>query len=240
MALPRGAKARAPEVVRLLKEEYPDVKCALDHRDAYELLTATILSAQTTDERVNMVTPQLFARYPAPSDLAHADPADVEEIIKSTGFFRAKTKSIIGMATALDDRFDGQVPTELDDLVTVPGVGRKTGNVVRSVAFDLPGLPVDTHVTRLSRLLGLTKETDPVKIERDLNAIVPPEEWGDLSLRLIEHGRRVCIARRPRCDACVLAGVCPSAFKVGPAAKPAKKATKAAKKPATARPRATG
>jgi|SRR4051794_26860595 endonuclease-3 len=247
MALPRGAKARAPEVVRLLKDEYPDVKCALDHRNAYELLTATILSAQTTDERVNMVTPQLFARYPVPADLAHADPAAVEEIIKSTGFFRAKTKSIIGMASALDERFDGEVPTELDDLVTVPGVGRKTGNVVRSVAFDLPGLPVDTHVTRLSRLLGLTKETDPVKIERDLNSIVAPEEWGNFSLRLIEHGRRVCIARRPRCDLCVLAGVCPSAFKVGPlakaAAKPkpkpkAKQAT--AKSPATARRPAGG
>jgi endonuclease-3 len=217
MARPRGAKARAGEVVRLLAEEYPDVQCALVHTNAYELLTATILSAQTTDERVNMVTPHLFAKYPTPGDLAHADPNDVEEIIKSTGFFRAKTKSIIGMATALDERFGGEVPTELADLVTVPGVGRKTGNVVRSVAFDLPGLPVDTHVTRLSRLLKLTTETDPVKIERDLDAIVPPEEWGKLSLRLIEHGRRVCIARRPRCDACVLAGVCPSAFKIGPA-----------------------
>jgi len=222
MARPRGAKARATEVVRLLAEEYPDVQCALVHTNAYELLTATILSAQTTDERVNMVTPNLFAKYPTPSDLAHADPVDVEEIIKSTGFFRAKTKSIVGMAQALDERFGGEVPTELVDLVTVPGVGRKTGNVVRSVAFDLPGLPVDTHVTRLSRLLKLTTETDPVKIERDLNAIVPPEEWGKLSLRLIEHGRRVCIARRPRCDACVLAGVCPSAFKVGPTAKPKK------------------
>ncbi len=222
MARPRGAKARATEVVRLLAEEYPDVRCALVHSNAYELLTATILSAQTTDERVNMVTPHLFAKYPTPRDLAHADPDDVEEIIKSTGFFRAKTKSIIGMAKALDERFDGQVPTELEDLVTVPGVGRKTGNVVRSVAYGLPGLPVDTHVTRLARLLKLTNETDPVKIERDLNAIVPPEEWGNLSLRLIEHGRRVCIARRPRCDVCVLAGVCPSAFKIGPAAKGAK------------------
>jgi endonuclease-3 len=201
-------------VLRLLKGEYPDVQCALVHRNAYELLTATILSAQTTDERVNMVTPQLFARYPTAADLAHADPADVEEIIKSTGFFRAKTKSIIGMASALVDRFDAEVPTELDDLVTVPGVGRKTGNVVRSVAFRLPGLPVDTHVTRLSRRLGLTNETDAVKIERDLMGVVPPEEWGDFSLRLIEHGRQVCLARRPRCDMCVLAGVCPSAFKV--------------------------
>jgi endonuclease III len=216
MARPRGAKARAAEVLRLLQGEYPDVQCALVHRNAYELLTATILSAQTTDERVNMVTPQLFARYPTAADLAHADPADVEEIIKSTGFFRAKTKSIIGMASALVERFDAEVPTELDDLVTVPGVGRKTGNVVRSVAFRLPGLPVDTHVTRLSRRLGLTNETDAVKIERDLMGLVPPEEWGDFSLRLIEHGRQVCLARRPRCDMCVLAGVCPSAFKVEP------------------------
>src|SRR5262245_39108344 len=155
MARPRGAKVRAAEVVRLLKEEYPDVQCALVHRNPYELLAATILSAQTTDERVNMVTPALFAKYPTPADLAHADPADVEELVKSTGFFRSKTKSLIGMATALDERFGGEVPTELDDLVTVPGVGRKTGNVVRSVAYDLPGLPVDTHVTRLSKRLGL-------------------------------------------------------------------------------------
>ncbi|MCU1428739.1 MAG: endonuclease [Actinomycetia bacterium] len=221
------------EVVRLLKQEYPDVRCALEHRDAYELLTATILSAQTTDLRVNMVTPALFARYPSPADLAHANPADVEEIIKSTGFFRAKTRSIIGMANALVDRFGGEVPTELDDLVTVPGVGRKTGNVVRSVAYDLPGLPVDTHVTRLSRRLGLTTETDPVKIERDLNALVPPEEWGRLSLRLIEHGRRVCLARRPRCDICVLNEICPSAFKIdGNEKKTAKRARKAPAKKA--------
>jgi endonuclease-3 len=231
MARPRGAKTRAAAVVELLAKECPDARCALDHSNAFELLEATILSAQCTDERVNMVTPTLFARYPTPSDLAHADPATVEEIIKSTGFFRAKTKSLIGMASAVDERFGGEVPRDLDDLVTVPGVGRKTGNVVRSVAFDLPGLPVDTHVTRLSRLLGLTNETDPVKIERDLNALVPPEEWGNLSLRLIEHGRRVCIARRPRCDACVLNHICPSAFKVGP---PAKKtvAKKVAKKAA--------
>jgi endonuclease-3 len=233
MALPRGARARAADVVRLLAEEYPDAHCALDHRNAYELLTATILSAQTTDERVNMVTPHLFDKYPTPSDLGHADPADVEEIIKSTGFFRAKTKSIVGMATALEERFGGEVPTELVDLVTVPGVGRKTGNVVRSVAFDLPGLPVDTHVTRLSGLLGLTRETDPVKIERDLCSMVPPEEWGKLSLRLIDHGRQVCIARRPRCDACVLAGTCPSAFRVGPWVRPKKSAKRAAAKRTT-------
>ena len=217
----------------LLAKEYPDARCALDHSNAFELLEATILSAQCTDERVNMVTPTLFARYPAPADLAHAEPAAIEEIIKSTGFFRAKTKSLIGMAAAVDERFGGEVPRELDDLVTVPGVGRKTGNVVRSVAYDLPGLPVDTHVTRLSRLLGLTNETDPVKIERDLNALVPPEEWGRLSLRLIEHGRRVCIARRPRCDVCVLNHICPSAFKVGPAPKKATAVKKAAAKTKT-------
>ena len=201
-------------VAQGLTELYPDVRCALEHGNAYELLVATILSAQTTDERVNMVTPVLFARYPTATDLAHGDPADVEEIIKSTGFFRAKTKSLVRMAQALETRFGGKVPTELDELVTLPGVGRKTGNVVRSVAFDLPGLPVDTHVTRLSRRLKLTTETDPVKIELDLNAIVQPAERGAFSLRLIEHGRKVCVARSPRCDDCTLNEVCPSAFKV--------------------------
>src|SRR5262249_42860601 len=142
-------------------------------------------------------------------------PAEVETIIQSTGFFRSKAKSLLGMAQGVVARFDGEIPDALDDLVTLPGVGRKTGNVVRSVWFREPGLPVDTHVTRLAGRLKLTNETDPVKIEYDLNALVPPEEWGDLSLRLIEHGRKVCDARRPRCDACGLAGVCPSAFKLG-------------------------
>jgi len=215
VARPRGAKARAVAVVELLRQMYPDAQCALKHTNAFELLTATILSAQSTDERVNMVTPALFARFPTPADLAHSDPEEVEKLIHSTGFFRAKTKSLIGMAQALDERFDGEVPVELDDLVTVPGVGRKTGNVVRSVWFGVPGLPVDTHVTRLSHLLKLTNETDPVKIEKDLGGMVPPEEWGKLSLRLIEHGRQVCIARRPRCGECGLAEICPSAFRVG-------------------------
>jgi endonuclease-3 len=217
VALPRGARARAPEILRLLRELYPDVRCALDHRDAFELLVATILSAQCTDDRVNLVTPALFARFPTPADLAAADPGDVEELVRSTGFFRAKTKSLLGMASAVEQRFDGEVPTELDDLVTLPGVGRKTGNVVRSVAFGLPGLPVDTHVGRLARRLGLTAQDDPVKVEHDLGRVVPPEERGAFSLRLIEHGRRVCRARRPRCDECALAGVCPSAGKVGDA-----------------------
>jgi endonuclease-3 len=214
MARPRGAKARAATVVTRLAEEYPGAECALVHDDPFQLLSATILSAQTTDENVNKVTPALFAAYPTAHDLAHADPEDVERIVHSTGFFRSKAKSLIGMARALDERFDGEVPTELDDLVTLPGVGRKTGNVVRSVAFDLPGLPVDTHVGRLSRRLRLTSETDPVKAELDLNALVSPEERGRFSLRLILHGRQVCFARNPACDRCVLVDVCPSAFKV--------------------------
>ncbi len=211
VARPRGAQSRATDVVRLLREAYPDAKCALQHSNAYELLVATILSAQCTDERVNMVTPNVFAKYPTPADLAHADPEDVERLIQSTGFFRSKTKSLIGMAQAVEERFDGKVSDDLDDLVTLPGVGRKTGNVIRSVWFGEPGLPVDTHVTRLSARLKLTNETDPVKIEHDLGGLVPPEEWGLLSLRLIEHGRQVCDARRPRCDACSLAAICPSA-----------------------------
>jgi len=211
MVKPRGARQRAPRVVALLAEEYPEAVCELDHSSPFELLIATILSAQCTDERVNMVTPELFARYPEPADLAAADPADVEELIRSTGFFRSKTKSLIGMASELDERFGGRVPAELDDLTTLPGVGRKTGNVIRSVAFGLPGLPVDTHVTRLARRLKLTNEEDAVKIEHDLNDLVPPEARGDLSLRLILHGRRVCSARKPRCGECVLAEVCPSA-----------------------------
>ncbi|MEX1008363.1 MAG: endonuclease III [Acidimicrobiia bacterium] len=211
MARPRGAKARAIEVIARLAEEYPGAECALVHENAYELLVATILSAQTTDENVNKVTPELFVKYPTPRDLAHADPADVEAIVHSTGFFRSKTKNLLGMARMLDEEFDGDVPTELDDLVKLAGVGRKTGNVVRSVAFDLPGLPVDTHVGRVARRLKLTTETDPVKAELDLNALVPPEERGRFSLRLILHGRRVCFARKPNCPGCVLVDICPSA-----------------------------
>jgi len=217
MPKPRGAKQRAAIVIERLATEYPGSArelCALEHDNPFQLLTATILSAQCTDEMVNKVTPALFARYPTPADLAEADPSEVEELIHATGFFRQKTKSLLGMARALEERFGGQVPTELDDLVTLPGVGRKTGNVIRSVAFGLPGLPVDTHVGRLTRLLRLTAETDPVKIELDLNSMVAPEERGALSLRLILHGRAVCVARRPRCDVCLLADVCPSAFKV--------------------------
>ncbi len=211
MALPRGAKQRAPIVMERLAESYPDAECALVHRNPYELLTATILSAQSTDVLVNKVTPALFDRYPTPGDLAGANPDELEMLIHSTGFFHAKAKSLLGMAMALEDRFEGEVPTALEDLVTLPGVGRKTGNVVRSVAFGLPGLPVDTHVGRLARRLRLTREEDPVKAEMDLNRLVDREDRGTFSLRLIQHGRLVCVARKPRCDACTMADICPSA-----------------------------
>jgi len=213
---PRSPRGRARVVADRLAVEYPGTArelCALRHSNPYELLTATILSAQTTDERVNMVTPALFAKYPRPEDLAGANPAEVEELIRTTGFFRNKTRSIMGMAAAVVERFGGEVPHRMSDLVTLPGVGRKTANVVRSVAMGEPGLPVDTHVQRLSARLGLTTRTDPVKIEMDLNPLVRADERGALSLRLILHGRAVCKARKPRCDACVLADICPSAFR---------------------------
>ena len=214
MAGPRSPKGRAGETVRRLAGEYPGTAkdlCALVHDGPFQLLVATILSAQTTDERVNMVTPEVFAAFPTPADLAAADPDRLEKMIHPTGFFRSKAKSLIGMAKAVEERFGGQVPAAMDDLVTLPGVGRKTANVVLSVAFGLPGLPVDTHVLRLSRKLGLTTETDPVKVEMDLNALVPAPERGALSLRLILHGRRVCVARRPRCPDCLLNDFCPAA-----------------------------
>ena len=193
-----------------LIDEYPDARCELDHENPFQLLAATILSAQCTDARVNMVTPSLFARYPTPKDLAEADPLDVEEIVRTTGFFRSKAKNLIGMAQGLVERHDGEVPGAMADLTALAGVGRKTANVVRSVALDLPGLPVDTHVGRLSRRLGLTVEEDPVKVEHELNAMIPAAERGRFSLRLILHGRRVCPARAPRCEDCVLNDFCPS------------------------------
>lgn len=214
MGRPRTPKGRARETVSRLAAEYPgDARslCALVHDGPFQLLVATILSAQATDERVNSVTPDLFSRYPTSADLAGADPSAVEELIRPTGFFRAKTRSMIGMANALEERFDGEVPSRLEELITLPGVGRKTANVIRSVGFGLPGLPVDTHVGRLSRRLGLTAATDPEKVEADLNLLVPPAGRGGLSLRLILHGRRVCQSRRPRCGECLLADYCPSA-----------------------------
>src|SRR5579864_9709814 len=184
-----------------MAEEYPGtVKelCELDFETPFQLLVATILSAQSTDKTVNAVTPSVFARWPTPAALAAADPNEVEAVIHSTGFFRGKTKSLIGMAQALVDRYGGEVPGPIEDLVTLPGVGRKTANVVRSVAMGLPGLPVDTHVGRLVRRLGLTNETDPVKVEHELDALVPAKDRGVFSLRLILHGRAVCRARTPR------------------------------------------
>jgi endonuclease-3 len=218
MARPRTPQGRARLAMVRLAEEYPGTArelCELDHRNPFELLAATILSAQSTDKMVNSVTPTLFARYPDPAALAAADPADVEVVIGSTGFFRQKTKSLIGMAQRLVDAYGGEVPHRIEDLVTLPGVGRKTANVVRSVALDRPGFPVDTHVGRLVKRLGITQEDDPVKVERIVDPMVPAAQRGLLSLRLILHGRRVCGARSPRCDACVLADFCPSAGLAG-------------------------
>jgi endonuclease-3 len=214
MAKPRTAKGRAAETARRLAALYPGAAaelCELRFESPFQLLCATVLSAQTTDERVNSVTSTLFARYPAPADLAAADPEELEKIIHSTGFFRAKARSLIGLAREIEDRFGGQVPPAMEDLVTLPGVGRKTANVIRSVGFGLPGLAVDTHVTRLARLLGLTESSDPVRIEADVCALLPAREWGALGLRLILHGRRTCVARRPRCPECALSDFCPSA-----------------------------
>jgi endonuclease-3 len=191
--------------------------CALDFETPFQLLVATILSAQSTDVRVNMVTPVLFAKYPTADALAVADPEDVEEIVRSTGFFRSKTKSLLGAAAAVTARPDGEVPQDLSELVQIPGVGRKTGNVVRSVAFGLPGLPVDTHVLRVSKRLGLLtalsprEQGDAVKVELQLNSFIPAPERGAFSLRMILHGRETCIARKPRCSRCDLADFCPSA-----------------------------
>ena len=211
---PRGAKARAPQIVERLAREYPVAETALVHSDPFQLLVATVLSAQTTDDRVNMVAPVLFARFPDAAALAGAPLPEVEEIIKSTGFFRAKSRAIVAMAQDLVARYGGQVPPRMEDLVTLPGVGRKTANVVLGVAFGVAGFPVDTHVLRLTRRLGLTTSTDPVRIEAEVTAMVPSEEWTALGLRLILHGRRVCLARSPRCEKCVLNDICPSAFKV--------------------------
>lgn len=211
----RGAELErhAEVVLERLLAEYPDAHCALDFTNAFELLCATILSAQCTDKRVNMVTPSLFKRYPAAAALASAKQEDVEEIIKSTGFFRSKAKSLIGMATGLVDRHGGDVPANMDALVKLPGVGRKTANVILGNAFGRnDGIVVDTHVTRLANRLGFTGETDAVKIEQALLPLFPQRHWTMLSHLFIEHGRRVCDARTPRCNACVLADVCPSAL----------------------------
>lgn len=195
--------------MRRLKSAYGDAECALTHRNAFQLVAATILSAQCTDERVNMVTPELFRAYPTPRRLAEAQPADVERIIQSTGFFRSKAKNLIGMAQGLVERHNGRVPQTLEELVKLPGVGRKTANVVLGTAFGIPsGVVVDTHVTRITRLLGLTKANSAEKIEQDLMQLLPQSEWINFSHRLIHHGRRICIARRPRCPECPLLKEC--------------------------------
>ena len=201
---------RARRIERELAVLYPDVYTELNFSTPLELLVATILSAQTTDKRVNLVTPILFARYPAAADYASADRDEMEKIIQSTGFYRAKTNSLIGLGQALCERFGGEVPAKLEHLVTLPGVGRKTANVVLGNAFGIPGITVDTHFGRLARRFGWTTETDPVKVEADVAALIPRKGWTDLSQRMIWHGRRVCHARRPACGACGLARLCPS------------------------------
>ena len=210
MGRPRSPQGRAREVHRRLGDEYPDARCELDHRNPFELLAATILSAQCTDKRVNLVTPGLFARYPDAEALAGAEQGELEKVVHSTGFYANKARNLIGMAHRLDEVHGGEVPGGMAELTALPGVGRKTANVVRSVALGLPGLPVDTHVGRLARRLGVTTETDPVKVERDLNPMIPAAERGTFSLRLILHGRRVCASRRPVCEECVLNDFCPS------------------------------
>jgi len=208
---PQELKARARKIVRRLERAYPGATCALHHTNALELLVATILSAQCTDVRVNKVTPDLFAKYGSARDYASADPRVLEREIQSTGFFRNKTKSIIGMAQALVERHGGNVPDTMEALVALPGVGRKTANVILGTWFGKnEGVVVDTHVQRITRLLKLTRHDDPVKIERDLMALVPRPKWSVFSHMLILHGRTVCIARRPRCEVCVLSDLCPS------------------------------
>ncbi|HEY9411972.1 MAG TPA: endonuclease III [Jiangellaceae bacterium] len=201
---------RARRINRELAELYPDAHCELDFTTPFELLIATVLSAQTTDVRVNSVTPTLFAKYPTAAELAVADPDDVEAIIQPTGFFRAKTRSIIKLSQAVVENFGGEVPGRLKDLVTLPGVGRKTANVVLGNAFDVPGITVDTHFGRLVRRFGWTENVEPDKVEADIAAIFPKSEWTMLSHRVIWHGRRRCHARRPACGACPIAGLCPS------------------------------
>jgi endonuclease-3 len=201
---------RARRIARELAETYPEAHCELDFENPFQLLVATVLSAQTTDKRVNLTTPVLFAKYPTPEDLAAANPEDVAEILKPTGFFNAKTKSVMGLSAALVERFGGEVPRTLEEMVTLPGVGRKTANVVLGNAYGIPGITVDTHFGRLARRFGWTTDLDPVKVEAEVATLIPRKDWTDLSQRMIWHGRRVCHSRRPACGACGLAHLCPS------------------------------
>jgi endonuclease-3 len=210
---PANLKAHARKIINRLAKVYPEADCALRHTSSLELAVATILSAQCTDARVNMVTPALFAKYHSAGDYASADPRVLEREIQSTGFFRNKTKSIVGLGQALVERHGGEVPATMEELTELPGIGRKTANVVLGTWFRKnEGVVVDTHVTRLSRRLGLTTETDPVKIERDLMKLLPRDRWTWFSHSLIQHGRQVCVARRPRCEECVLNKICPSSL----------------------------
>lgn len=209
-------KKRAAKINKLLGTTFPDAKCALDYKNPLQLLVATVMSAQCTDVRVNMVTPVLFKKYPTVQKLAAAPRADIEEVIKSTGFYRNKAQSIHGLAAAIIEKHNGEVPDNLDDLVKLPGVGRKTANVVLGNAFGVPGITVDTHVGRISRRLGWTKNTDPVKVEYDLMEIFDPSDWVLLNHRLIYFGRRICHSRKPACGACPMAKLCPSFGKEGP------------------------
>jgi len=210
-------KARA--VLNRLTERYPTIRTALDYDNAFRLLVVTVLSAQTTDENVNKVAPNLFERYPTAADLAEANPEDVERIVYSTGFFRQKTKSIIRLAQGVEEMFGGEVPADLDELVKLPGVGRKTASVVLAEVWDVPAIAVDTHVRRVTRRLGLTTESDPVKIEKDLKSLFPAETWSGISMRMIQFGRDVCDARRPRCGECELFSLCEWPDRIAVAAK---------------------
>jgi endonuclease-3 len=207
---PLALTRRARRINRALAQRYPDARCELDFTSPFELLVATVLSAQTTDVRVNQTTPELFSRFGSPAALAAADPSQLEEVLRPLGFFRAKTRAVQGLSTALVERFGGQVPGRLEDLVTLPGVGRKTANVVLGDAFGVPGITVDTHVQRLARRLGLTASEDPVVIEAELGALIERAQWTEFSHRMIFHGRRTCMARRPACGACPVATLCPS------------------------------
>jgi endonuclease-3 len=203
-------KVRAKAIYRQLTKNYPNVRCELDYNSAFQLLVATVLSAQCTDKRVNQTTPALFKKYPNPKKMAKADLKDIQRLVKSTGFFRAKAKNIKALSNKIIEEFDGDVPSNLDDLITLPGVGRKTANVVLGHAFGIPGITVDTHFGRLSRRFGWSKQSDPVKVEFEVGELIAEKEWTNLSQRMIWHGRRVCHSRKPACGACPLAKLCPS------------------------------
>jgi endonuclease-3 len=203
-------KVRAKAIYRQLTKNYPNVRCELDYNSAFQLLVATVLSAQCTDKRVNQTTPALFKKYPNPKKMAKAGLKDIQRLVKSTGFFRAKAKNIQALSNKIMEDFDGDVPSNLEDLITLPGVGRKTANVVLGHAFGIPGITVDTHFGRLSRRFGWSKQSDPVKVEFEVGELIPEKEWTNLSQRMIWHGRRVCHSRNPACGACPLAKLCPS------------------------------